>query len=242
MSKWGSAATGALGGAATGASIGSIVPGIGTGIGAAAGGLVGGLSSLFGGKKKNKGMPGGSGAIDIAQLQNMTPEQMKLLQQSIGELGPESYLAQLGRGDEAAFAQSEEPAMRKFQELMGQNASRFSGLAPGALSARRSSGFQNSNAQATQDFTSQLRSQRMNLQQQAIKDLMGMRNELLSQKPYQYMGGREMTPNRGSFFEQIGQGLANQGLSQLGEYGAGKLQEQFKNWFNPATPNANPEA
>ena len=35
---------------------------------------------------------------------------------------------------------------------------------------------------------------------------------------------------------------ANQGLSQLGEYGAGKLQEQFKNWFSPATPNANPEA
>lgn len=237
MSRYGSAATGALGGAATGATIGSVVPVIGTGIGAAVGGVIGGVSSWFGSKDKKKKGSGSNGGIDITQLNNMSPEQMQLLQQRIGELGPDSYLAKLARGDESAFAESEEPAQRQFQELMGKNASRFS-----QVNGRKSSGFHNSNAQATQDFVSQLRSQRLDLSRQAVKDLHGMSRDLLSQRPYQYAQGGGGQGPQGSYFEQVGQGLSNEFAGEIGRYGAGKLQEQFKNWFSPATPNANPEA
>lgn len=121
------------------------------------------------------------------QLQQFTPEQMELFQQMFSNLGPDSYLSRLAGGDEETFNQIEAPAMRQFNELQGGLASRFSGGVGGGSQAqlgnRRSSGFQNTATAASSNFAQDLASQRQQLQQQAIKDLMGLSNELLNQRP-----------------------------------------------------------
>lgn len=125
-------------------------------------------------------VPSGYKAGSLAQF---TPEQMQLFQQMFGNVGPESYLSKLAGGDEETFNEMEAPALRQFSELQGGLASRFSGM--GGLGARNSSGFQNSaNAQAS-NFAQELQGRRQGLQQQAIKDLMGLSGELLGQRPYE---------------------------------------------------------
>lgn len=120
-------------------------------------------------------------------MQQFTPEQMGLFQSLFGHLGPDSFLGRLASGDQEGFAEMEAPAWRDFQGLQGQLASRFSGAAgdPRQLSARRSSGFQNTMNQAGSDFAQDLQSKRMGIQNQAIQDLLGMSNQLLNQRPYQ---------------------------------------------------------
>jgi hypothetical protein len=110
------------------------------------------------------------GGYKPAQMQQFTPDQMQLFQQMFGQVSPDSYLSKLAGGDESMFNQIEAPAMRQFQGLQGNIASRFSGMGSGG--ARRSSGFQNTMNQASSDFASDLQSQRMGLQRNAIKDLM----------------------------------------------------------------------
>lgn len=117
-----------------------------------------------------------------AQMQQFTPEQMQLFQQMFGQLGPDSFLGKLAGGDEEMFRQMEAPAWRQFQGVQGNIASRFSGAG-----GRRSSGFQNTMSQAGSDFSQALQGQRMGLQNQAIKDLMGMSEQLLGQRPYENM-------------------------------------------------------
>lgn len=114
------------------------------------------------------------------QLQQFTPEQMKLFGSMFGHVGPDSYTSRLAQGDEDLFNEMEAPAMRQFSELQGGLASRFSGMGSGA---RRSSGFQNTSSAAASNFSQDLQSNRQNLQRQAIKDLMGMSSELLGQRP-----------------------------------------------------------
>jgi hypothetical protein len=84
------------------------------------------------------------------------------------------------------FNEIEAPALRQFSGQIGQLASRFSGGGEGrgAMSSRNSSGFQNSSSAAASDFASQLQSNRMNLQRQAIMDLMGLSGDLLEKQPY----------------------------------------------------------
>ncbi len=118
------------------------------------------------------------------QLQQFTPEQLELFQQMLGYLGPDSDLGRLAGGDESMFEQMEAPAWRKFQEAQGQLGSRFSQLAPGAMSAQKGSGFQNSAGQLGSDFAMNLASNRQNLQRQALMDMFGMSNSLLNQRPY----------------------------------------------------------
>lgn len=135
----------------------------------------------FGGKR------GGSGDIipkgyNVAQMQQFTPQQMKLHGQQFAQVSPNSYLGRLAAGDQSAFAETEEPAMRQFAQLQGNLASRFSGMGMGA---RKSSGFQNTTTAAAQDFASQLASKRMDMRRQAIDDLMGFSNQILNQKPYE---------------------------------------------------------
>lgn len=138
------------------------------------------------------------------QLQQFTPEQMQLFQQMFGHLGPDSFLSKLAGGDESMFEQLEAPALRQFQGLQGQMASRFSGMGTGA---RQSSGFQNTANQATADFAGQLQSQRMGLQNQAIKDLMGMSNQLLGQRPYEQFLTKKQLP----FWQQLLLGINEKG-------------------------------
>jgi hypothetical protein len=119
------------------------------------------------------------------QLQNFTPEMMDLFSQMIDMLGPEGFLSRLAGGDESFFEEMEQPAWRKFQEAQGQLGSRFSELAPGAMSAQKGSGFKNTAGQLGSDFAMNLASNRRELQRQAIQDMSNMSNSLLGQRPYE---------------------------------------------------------
>lgn len=119
------------------------------------------------------------------QLAQFTPEQQQLFQHLFSNVGPDSYLSRLSSGDEAAFQQAEAPAYRHFGEALGQLGSRFSQLAPGSMSAQRSSGFKQAGGQLASDFAQDLASKRMGLQRQALIDLMGLSESLLSQRPYE---------------------------------------------------------
>lgn len=154
------------------------------------------------------------------QMQQFTPEQMQLFQSMFGHLGPDSFLSKLAGGDQSQFEQLEAPALKQFGALQGNIASRFSGMGTGA---RRSSGFQNTMNQATTDFAQQLQSQRMGLQQQAIRDLQGLSGSLLQQKPYEQFLTKQEKPAWQQFMEAIGGG-AGKGLGMFGSmWGANKL-------------------
>lgn len=146
------------------------------------------------------------------QLQQYDPQQMQLFQQLFSQVSPGSYLSRLAGGDQSQFDELEAPAMRQFQGLQGQLASRFSGMGMGA---RRSSGFQNTANQATSDFAQDLQSQRQGLQRQAIQDLMGMSNQLLGQRPQEQFLTKKELP----FWKQLAlagtEGLAGAASSFL---------------------------
>jgi hypothetical protein len=124
------------------------------------------------------------GGKQVQHLQQFTPEQMQIFQNMGNQIGGGSYTSRLAGGDPSLFAEMEAPAMRQFQDLQGQTASRFSGAGMGA---RRGSGFKNEMNQQTSNFAQDLQSKRQELQRQAIMDLMGMSSNFLSQKPYETM-------------------------------------------------------
>lgn len=115
-----------------------------------------------------------------ASINNYTPEQEQVFQNSASQLGSGSYLSRLAGGDQSLYDEMEAPALRQFQGIQGQLASRFSGMGMGG---RRSSGFQNTQNQASSDFVQDLQSKRMDLRNQAIRDLMGMSDQFLNQRP-----------------------------------------------------------
>jgi hypothetical protein len=116
------------------------------------------------------------------QLQQFTPEMQQLFKQMFSHVGPESYLSKLASGDQSTFGEIEAPALKQFNEIQGNLASRFSGMGMGS---RKSSGFQNTSNAAASDFAMQLQSQRQGLQRQAINDLRGLSMDLLGQRPYE---------------------------------------------------------
>lgn len=130
----------------------------------------------WGGDKRPKGHK-------VYQLQQYTPEQMQLFGQGMEAAGPESYLARLAGGDESMFNQLEAPALRQFSGQLGNLSSRFSGM--GGLGARNSSGFGQAATSAASNFAQDLQSNRMNLMNQATRDLHSMRQQLLSDRPYE---------------------------------------------------------
>ena len=147
------------------------------------------MTSLTG----NQGMQGPSGqgnkipkGYKMGQIQNYTPEQMKLLSQMMGHVGEDSYLSRLAGGDQSMFDEMEAPALRQFSQMQGNIASRFSGGGgAGSLSNRNSSAFQNTSNQASSNFAQELQSRRQSLQQQALKDLAGISSDLLDKRPYE---------------------------------------------------------
>ncbi len=164
-------------------------------------------SSLYG-----SGMKAPSG---YRQFQNFTPQQMQLFKQLFGNLGPDSFLANLAEGEEGTFDELEAPALSQFSGMQGQIASRFSGM---GLGARNSSGFINSQNQAAKDFAGQLQSQRQGLQRQALQDMMNYSSQLLSQNPYSLAQKRQKQP---SFLQSLGMSGA-QGFGEgLGSYLSG---------------------
>ncbi len=170
--------------------------------------------SLSGNMPKNKTPRGYSSG----RMQNFTPEQMQLFQQMFGNVAPDSYTSRLAGGDQSLFEESERPALQQFSQLQGGLASRFSGMGTGA---RRSSGFQNTMNQATSDFASGLQSRRQELQRQAIKDLMGMSGELLSQKPQENFLVPKSKPWWQEMLTGIGGSAAKAGVEQGFKYGFG---------------------
>lgn len=114
------------------------------------------------------------------RLNQYTPEQLELFKQQFSHVSPDSYLSRLASGDENLFNEMEAPAMRQFNALQGNLASKFSGM---GIGARNSSGFINTANQAASDFSQDLASRRQELQRQAILDLQGLSRELLDQRP-----------------------------------------------------------
>lgn len=114
-------------------------------------------------------------------IQQFTPEQMNLFNSMFSHVSPDSYLSRLAGGDESMFNEIEAPALRQFSGLQGNMASRFSGM--GSTGSRHSSGFQNEMNAASSNFAQDLASRRQSLQQNAIKDLMGLSDQLLGQRP-----------------------------------------------------------
>ncbi len=147
---------------------------------------------------------------DVARLQRFTPEQMELFQGMFKHLGPDSFLSRLASGDEGAFAETEGPAKRQFQGLMGGLASKFSGMGTGG---RKSSGFQMATSQAASDFASDLQSRRQKMQRQALMDLMGMSTSLLGQRPYEEF---LTDPEEGGFMQRLLGGALPIGGMMLG--------------------------
>lgn len=180
-------------------------------------------SSLRGPTGGARGMPTGQkiGGHKVESLQQFTPEQMNLFQSMFSNVSPDSYLSKLAAGDESTFNQIEAPAHRDFSAALGGIASRFSGM--GDTGARRSGGFQRATTAAASNFAQDLASKRQGLQQNALKELMSMSNDLLGQRPYEQFA---VEPNKKkSFWEQlIGAGLplagAGAGFALGGPMGA----------------------
>ena len=153
-------------------------------------------------------------------VQNYTPAQMDLHNQLYQNVGPDSYLSRLSRGDQATFDEMEAPALRQFNELQGGLASRFSGQ---GLGGRQSSGFRNASNAASQDFASQLQSNRQSLQRQALNDLMGYSDALLNQRPYD-VGLAEKRQRPPGFWQNFGNSFAKSSGESLGK------NFDFSNW------------
>lgn len=146
-------------------------------------------------------------------VQNYTPAQMDLHNQLYSNVGPDSYLSKLSRGDQETFDEMEAPALRQFNELQGGLASRFSGQ---GLGGRQSSGFRNASNASAQDFASQLQSNRVNLQRQALMDLMGYSDMMLNQKPYD-VGLAEKRQRPPGFWKSFGQSFATSAGESFGK-------------------------
>ena len=120
----------------------------------------------------------------------MNPQQLQLTQMLHGLLGQQGggfqkglgQLAGMAGGDQSQFAQMEAPALRQFGQLQGNLASRFSGMGSGA---RNSSGFQNTMGEAGVDLAERLAGKRMDYQQQALQQLLGLSESLLGRPTFQ---------------------------------------------------------
>ncbi len=170
------------------------------------------MSSMYGSSGMGNKVPSG---YNVGRIQNYSPEQMSLFRSLFSHVSPDSYLGRLAGGDQSSFEQMEAPALKQFSALQGNLASRFSGM--GGLGARRSSGFQNTANQAASDFAENLQSRRMDLQRQALQDLMGMSGQLLNSKPYEQF----LTPKQPSFLQSLMGGLGSLGGTALGALGGG---------------------
>ena len=137
-------------------------------------------------------------------INNYTPEQEQAFQGAGGLISPDSFTSRLARGDQSAFGEMEEPALRQFNDIQGGIASKFSGMGMGS---RNSSGFQNSLTSAGQDFASQLQSKRMELRNNAIKDMMGMTSEFLGYRPQEKGLVQKPPKEKKQWGSMIGSGL-----------------------------------
>lgn len=159
--------------------------------------------SMFGATGQPASLKGTGNRLVTLPNWDQQGNQQNLFNSLFPHLGGDSWLSKLASGDQSQFAQMEAPAMRQFGALQGNMASRFSGMGTGA---RRSSGFQNTMNSASQTLAESLQSNRMGLQSQALRDLMGMSNELLGQRQntYGFAQKQQKTPWWESLLSGIG--------------------------------------
>lgn len=174
------------------------------------------MSMLATGSNSSRRMTGGKDIIpkgyQKGQLSQFTPEQMNLFGSLFGQVGPGSFTSRLAGGDQDIFNQIEAPAWRDLQRAQSGIASQFSGM---GLGARNSSGHQLAQGQLASDFAQDLQSKRMGLQRQALMDLMGMSQTLLSQRPYERFMVEKQKPFWQNFLTSIGSG-AGQAAGSFG--------------------------
>lgn len=186
------------------------------------------MSSLAG----NRGYTGqvsklrGTGFNQVS-VPTMSPEQMQLFQQmfsgaSPGIQGGLGQLSQLASGGSPEFwEQMEAPAWRQFGEAQGQLASRFSGM---GLGARKSSGFNNAASGMSADLAERLQANRLGLQQNAIRDLLGLGENLLNKNPYDTF----LMPKKKSAWQEL-LGSASGGFGGLlGQFGGLGLLKKMR--------------
>jgi hypothetical protein len=161
--------------------------------------------SSAGGSLGNK-IPKG---YNLGRLQNFTPEQSNLFQQLFSQVSPDSYLSKLSQGDESAFGELEAPAMRQFQDVLGQLGNRFTEFAPGAMSSQKGSGFKNAGGQLASGFAQDLHSQRMGIKRQALMDLMGISESLLGQRPQEQFLTQKPKPFWQELLGSLGGGIGS---------------------------------
>jgi hypothetical protein len=187
-----------------------------------------GGSSLFGSKGylPEKGFNQKISGTDYraASVPQFTREQSQLFKNLFNQVGPEGFLGQLASGNPELFQEMEQPDIERFNELLGGLSSRFSGM--GDLGARKSSGFQNSATRAASDFAQALRSQRLGIQQQSLRDLLGLSESLLNQRPFEQFFLPQKVKQPGfwsNLFSGLAGGAAQTGTQLGGIYGAKKL-------------------
>lgn len=142
------------------------------------------------------------------QVPTMSPKQSELFNQLIGGAsgglgrGGLDFLSQLASGGSPEFwGQVEAPALRQFQQEAGGLGARFSNLGMGA---QRSSAFKHGLGELSSDLSERLQSQRMNLQRQAIMDLLGLSENLLGQRSFE----TGLIPKKKSFWQELLGGLS----------------------------------
>lgn len=178
----------------------------------------------FGGSTPNVSRIGGTGYNQVRV--GVDPRIQQLWQQIAGGISPGlgggmDFLSKLAQGgDEEMWNQIEAPALRQFGQLQGNTASRFSGQ---GLGGRSSSAFQNTMGGAASQLAEQLQANRMGLQQQAIRDLMGMGQTLLG-TPLSQTG---FLPQRKPAWQELLMGLSPGFGQGFGQFGAGGLGKWF---------------
>ena len=124
------------------------------------------------------------------------------------------FLSQMAAGGSPEMWQKlEAPAMRQFGALQGNLASRFSGM--GGSGSMKSSGFQNTMSEAGSDLAERLQAQRMSFQQDAIKQLIGLSENLLGQRTFETGLVPKKKPAWQEFLMSVAPGVA-QGASGFG--------------------------
>ncbi len=145
---------------------------------------------------------------------------MQQFQSLFAHVGPDSFLSKLAQGDQSQFAANEAPALRQFNQLQGQIASRFSGMGRGA---RNSSGFYNTANQAASEFAENLQANRMQQRMQALQELMNFSSQLLNQKPQENF----LYEKPKSFWQNFGETAGTSFAQGLGSAGANFVSGKF---------------
>lgn len=146
---------------------------------------------------------------NVAQLPNLTPQLMNLLQQLAsgfgqGAGGATDWLSRLASGDQSIFEEIEAPAYASFDKLLGNIANRFSNVG-----ARDSSAFQGATAGAAGDLARNLASQRAGYRSDAVNSLLSNSQNLLQQRPYENIVAEKQQKNPwyNSLLQGLGQGI-----------------------------------